>query len=209
MKLICWFALLSITLLVGCGKKATPESQAKANAPSTAQESKKTQSNNKPEPKAETKKTDEPKAPKVESAKVMQTPGMKAAGKAYDKGQYTDAVRLYTAELVAEKAKPLPSWVQLSHLNGELGDALNSVGQYDKALECSQESLAIRLKHLGVDHLDVASSYSRIAAVYFNIGKDDKAQENWEKSYAIRLKKLGPDNPYTMNVKVNLDRLKE
>ena len=59
-----------------------------------------------------------------------------------------DAVRLYTAELATEEAKPAPGWVQISHLNNQLGMALGGAGQYDKALEYFQKSLAIKLKRI-------------------------------------------------------------
>jgi len=73
--------------------------------------------------------------PKVEPTEATLTLGMQAAKKAHDEGRYADAVRLYTAELATEEAKPTPSWVQLSHLNNQLGLALDDAGQYDKALE--------------------------------------------------------------------------
>ena len=73
--------------------------------------------------------------PKVEPTEATLTLGMQAAKKAHDEGRYADAVRLYTAELATEEAKPAPSWVQLSHLNNQLGLALDDAGQYDKALE--------------------------------------------------------------------------
>ena len=82
-KLICYFAPLSLALLIGCGKTA-------------------------PEP-----------------TKVTVTPRMEAALKAHEAGNYREAVRVYTAELATEEAKPAPSWVQLSHLNNELGLALD------------------------------------------------------------------------------------
>lgn len=88
----------------------------------------------KPEPPKPT-----PQAPKVEPTKATLTPGMKAASKALDEGRYADAVRLYTAELAAEEARPAPSWMQLSRLNNELGLALDATGQYDKALEYFQK----------------------------------------------------------------------
>ncbi len=137
-------ALLALCLcFAGCGKR---KPSAKANQPGS------------------TKPT--PKAPKAEPTKATQTPGMQAANKAHDEGRYADAVRLYTAELATEEAKPAPSWVQLSHLNNELGLALAAAGQYDHALEYYQKSLAIKLKQLGPDHPDVATSYNSIGLVY-------------------------------------------
>ncbi len=118
--------------------------------------------------------------PKVEPTKATLTLGMQAAKKAHDEGRYTDAVRLYTAELATEEAKPAPSWVQLSHLNNELGLALDEAGQYDHALEYHQKSLAIWLKKLGEHHPDVAISYNNIGEVHRNKGEYDKALEYYQ-----------------------------
>ena len=81
-------------------------------------------------------------APNVERTEAVGTSGMDAASKALDEGRYADAVRMYAAELDAEEAKFAPSWKQLSHLNNQLGLALDNAGQYDKALEHFQKSLA-------------------------------------------------------------------
>ena len=147
MRPICGLVALSLALLVDCGKNA-PEQQ--ANQP---------ESNSPNQP---------PAKPKVEPPKATLKPEMLAAKKAYDEGQYAEAVRLYTAELVAEEAKSAPSWVQLSHLNNQLGLALDDAGQYDKALEYYQKSLAIYLKQLGADHPLLATSYNNIGLVHNN-----------------------------------------
>jgi hypothetical protein len=47
--------------------------------------------------------------PKVELTKATLTPGMEAAKKAYEAGNYRESARLYTVELAAEEAKPAPS----------------------------------------------------------------------------------------------------
>ena len=182
--------------LLGCGKKA-PERE--ANVPDV----------NPPvqPPVKETKQL--PAKPKVEPTKVTLTPGMKAAEKAHEAGNYREAVRLYTMELAAEEAKPAPSWVQLSYLHNELGLALDYVGLYDKALEHSQKALAIQLKQLGPEHPYVAGSYYNMAYVYEAKKDLAKAKEYWEKAYAIRLKKLGPNHPDTKDTKAELDALKE
>ena len=102
-------------VLLGCGKKA-PEQQ--ANVPDA----------------------NPPAKPKVEPTEATLTPGMEAALKADEAGNYREAARLYTVELAAEEAKPAPSWVQLSYLHNELGFALDYAGQYDKALEHFQKN---------------------------------------------------------------------
>jgi hypothetical protein len=80
MKLVCCLASLSIALLISCGTTPVPP---KSNPP------------NQP-----------PATAKVEPTKATLTPGMEAAKKAQDEGRYAEAVRLYTAELAAEEAKP-------------------------------------------------------------------------------------------------------
>ena len=101
------------------------------------------------------------KAPE-QQAEATLTPGIEAALKAHEAGNYGEAARLYTVELAAEEAKPAPSWVQLSKLHNELGRALHNAGQYDKALEHFQKTLAIYLKQLGPEHPNVASTYNNI-----------------------------------------------
>ena len=66
--------------------------------------------------------------PKVELTEAKLTPGIEAASKAYEAGNYRKAARLYTVELAAEEAKSAPSWVQLSYLHNELGVALDHAG---------------------------------------------------------------------------------
>ena len=122
--------------------------------------------------------------PKVELTEAKLTPGMEAALKADEAGNYPEAARLYTVELAAEEAKPAPSWVQLSYLHNELGLALDNAGLYDKALEYHQKSLAIRLKQLGPEHPDVAISYNNIGSVHDNKGEYDKALEHYQKCLA-------------------------
>ena len=97
--------------------------------------------------------------------------------------------------------------MQLSHLNNQLGLALDNAGQYDKALEYYQKDLAILLKQLGPDHPDVANSYHNIAFLYKDKKDLPKAKEYWRKAHAILLKKLGPNHPHTKLVKGELDAL--
>ena len=104
--------------------------------------------------------------PKVELTEATLTPGMEAASKAYEAGNYREAVRLYAVELAAEEANPAPSWVQLSYLHNELGRALDNAGLYEKALEHFQKSLAIVLKQLGPEHPSVATSYNNIGSMH-------------------------------------------
>ena len=198
--------ICAAVVLLGCGKKA-PEQQ--ANVPDV----------NPPvqPPVKESKKS--PAKPKVELTEATLTPGIEAALKAHEAGNYREAVRLYTVELAAEEAKPVPSWEQLSYLHNGLGRALDYAGLYDKALEHHQKALAIYLKQLGSEHPDVATSYNNIGLVHDNKGEYDKALEHYQKALAIDLKKLGPEHPdvaisynnmaYVYKAKKDLPKAKE
>ena len=142
-------------------------------------------------------------------AKAKATPGIEAAKKTLEAGNYREAVRLYTVELAAEEAKPAPSWEQLSYLHNQLGRALDYAGLYDKAVEHHQKALSIRLKQLGPEHPSVAISYNNIGAVHYKKGEHDKALEHYQKALAIKLKQLGLNHPDTKDTKANLDELKE
>ena len=181
-------------VVLSCGKK---EPEREANVPDV----------NPPAQPLVKETKQSPAKPKVEPTKVTLTPGIEAAKKAHEAGNYREAVRLYTVELAAEEAKPAPSWVQLSYLHNELGRALDNAGLYDKALEHYQKALAIYLKQLGPEHPDVAMSYNNMAFVCKAKKDLAKAKEYWEKAYAICLKKLGPNHPNTKLVKGQLDAL--
>ena len=90
-----------------------------------------------------------------------------------------------------------------------IGLVHDNKGEYDKALEHYQKSLAIKLKQMGPEHPLVAASYNNMAYVYKAKKDLAKAKEYWEKAYVIRLKTLGPNHPRTKNAKAELDALKE
>ena len=112
------------------------------------------------------------------------------------------------------KPKPLSFGGQIIHFfnstsYNNIGLVHENKGEYDKALEYQQKTLAIRLKKLGPDHPSVANSYHNIAFLYKDKKDLPKAKEYWEKAYAIYLKKLGSNHPYTKGTKGQLDALKE
>jgi tetratricopeptide (TPR) repeat protein len=80
-------------------------------------------------------------------------------------------------------------------LLGSYGDILKQHGDYNKALEFFERCLGMRLKSLGPDHPDVATSYNNIGLVWDNKGEYDKALEFYERCLGIRLKNFGPDHP--------------
>jgi tetratricopeptide (TPR) repeat protein len=79
---------------------------------------------------------------------------------------------------------------QIGILNYHLGD-------YPKALEYYQKSLAIREKVLGLEHPNIAQSYNNIGELYRSMGDYPKALEYHQKSLAVFEKVLGVEHPDT------------
>ena len=73
-------------------------------------------------------------------------------------------------------------------------------GKYEEALAMYEKALSIKLKKLGDDHPDVATTYNNMANVYNKQGKNDEALAMYEKALSIRLKKLGDDHPDVANM---------
>ncbi len=84
-------------------------------------------------------------------------------------------------------------WWGLTYNN--LGRVYYSQGDYPKAIECYEKSLAIYLESLGSEHHDVASSYNNLGLVYDAQGDYPKAIEYYGNSLAIYLKSLGLEHP--------------
>jgi len=88
---------------------------------------------------------------------------------------------------------------------GNLGNAYNRQGQYERALENHQKALEIFIKVSGQDHPDVAGSYQNLAVVYRSQRNHVQTKEMATKAYHIFLKKLGPDHPQTQGLKPFVD----
>ncbi|MGB1243172.1 MAG: tetratricopeptide repeat protein, partial [Chitinophagales bacterium] len=66
--------------------------------------------------------------------------------------------------------------------------------EYDKALNCFETSLKLRLNILGKNHLDVANSYNNIGNTYYYKGLYDKALIHHLASKDIKINILGEDD---------------
>ena len=62
-------------------------------------------------------------------------------------------------------------------------------------MEYHKRSLAIMQQTLGLQHPDVASSYSNLATVLHSQGDLKQAKEYHERALAIRQQTLGPQHP--------------
>lgn len=94
-------------------------------------------------------------------------------------------------------AKQLATSMAAADCYAAIGLVYQNKGDYDKAIECGDRSLEIRLKVLGPDHPDTASSFNNIGLVYNLKGDYEKAFEYFERCLAIRLKIFGTDHEDT------------
>ena len=68
------------------------------------------------------------------------------------------------------------------------------MGDLNQAKVYHDRALAIMLKKLGPDHVDVAASYSYLGLVHYQLGDLTEAKDYHDRALAIMLKKLGPDH---------------
>lgn len=67
-------------------------------------------------------------------------------------------------------------------------------GKFAEALPVGERALAMRVKELGEEHIDVSSSVSQLGLIYLELGDYEKGLELYKRSVAIREKISGPDH---------------
>lgn len=77
-------------------------------------------------------------------------------------------------------------------------------GEYEKAIPTAEESLAIKEKTYGSNHLETAQSLNFLAGLYHLTGDNTKAKSMYERSLKIRKETLGLKHPDTAQSLVNL-----
>jgi tetratricopeptide (TPR) repeat protein len=92
-------------------------------------------------------------------------------------------------------------------LLSQLGNCEYKFGNYDKAREYYEKSLAIALEYFGVEDIIVAFYYSEIGKTWISKGECDKALEFFEKCLAIQLKTFGAEGNSDENIFVAFSNL--
>ncbi|HLJ95179.1 MAG TPA: CHAT domain-containing tetratricopeptide repeat protein [Gemmataceae bacterium] len=112
--------------------------------------------------------------------------------------QTADALRtLRTLEHIAAlPASAQAELIEVSKLDTE-AERLKERRQYTEGIAQLQRALAIRRRHLGEQHADVATALSDLAAMLSNAGKYADADPLNRQALAIRRKVLGEDHPVT------------
>ena len=91
-----------------------------------------------------------------------------------------------------------------ANIFNNLGLLFKAVGDYDRALNYFQKSLAISLKTLGEEHPSTAVSYNNLGLVYDNMGDYPRALEYHHKALAIDGKLYGAEHTSTATSYNNL-----
>ena len=78
---------------------------------------------------------------------------------------------------------------------------------YENSLKYFQESLSIRKKILGENHIDIAMNYNNLGGFYKSFGKYDEALYFYQKSLYIIEKTLGKEHKTTATTYHNIGRL--
>ena len=84
--------------------------------------------------------------------------------------------------------------LDISVIYRHLGNVHKKLGDVSQAKDYHDRALAIRLKKLGPDHVDVANSYNSLGIVHDELGDLSQAKDYHDRALAIRLKTLGPEH---------------
>ena len=116
----------------------------------------------------------------------------------YENGEYDKALVYFKKVLKEMLSNPTVDHKSFSaDVYHNIGVVFKAKGDYDNAFVELRKALEIRLKVLGPDHPDTASSYNNIGAVYDEKGDYENALVELRKCLEIELKVLGPDNADT------------
>ncbi|UVJ44301.1 tetratricopeptide repeat protein [Pseudomonas sp. LS1212] len=129
----------------------------------------------------------------------------RAAEAAYQLGSLAESRIDYStaAKYYAEAVTLQPENPQYLDAKGRIAYTLGLYGDAEPLLE---RVLAIRMKALGPEHPDVATSLNNLAELYVAQGLFTKAEPLHQQALAIRMKALGPEHP---DVATSLDNLAE
>ena len=82
--------------------------------------------------------------------------------------------------------------------------------QYDAAETLYRQSIAIKERHLGANHPQIATSLNNLAFVYQSMQHYADAEQMYTRALAIRAQQLGADHPKTQKVQLDfLDFLEQ
>src|SRR5260370_15163008 len=122
----------------------------------------------------------------------------------YDKGQYSDAERMFRVVL-QERERVLGSeHPDTLETRNDLEVALYYGGKYAEAEAEARTLLAIRGKVLGPEHPDMLRTRNNLADDLFSEGRYAEAETEFRDVVKLKEKVFGPENPNTLRSRSNL-----
>ena len=79
-----------------------------------------------------------------------------------------------------------------------------NLGDFQQAKDSYACALDIYVKQLGLDHVNVATSYNNLGTIYRNLGDFQEAKDSHARALVIRLKQLGPEHVHVATSHNNL-----
>ncbi len=113
-------------------------------------------------------------------------------------------VLLTTLEKAASLSRRAQLELALADSLDMAGDEIYYTGDYEKAAAHMERALALRRRHLGREHVDVASSLNKLATFLSPLGRYAESKPLYRESLALRRKLLGDDHPETITGANNL-----
>jgi tetratricopeptide (TPR) repeat protein len=127
----------------------------------------------------------------VELARIYQARGQIE----YYAGRYAEAVAWYRKAVTLRPTDP--------NLLTELGVALGQAGRYAEAEPFLQHAFAFRVKALGPEHPEVATSLGNLALLYHSQGRSAEAEPLFKRALMLGERRLGPSHPTVLTILQN------
>jgi len=134
---------------------------------------------------------------------------LQEAARLVEQGRYAEAEDLARNLLREAEAAHGVDSTEVSDVLEDLVEALWRGGKaaQPETRALAERAVAIRERHLGPDHPEVASSLNNLAAVLYLAGDYTAARPNWERALALFEKALGPDHHRVAAILNNLASL--
>jgi Tfp pilus assembly protein PilF len=131
-------------------------------------------------------------------------------GLAYNKnGEYAKALEYFEKALKIRERVLGKDHPDTATIYNNIGTIYAKKGEYAKALMYYKKALEIQELILGKDHSDTATTYNNIGTIYAKKGEYVKALMYYEKALEIFMEKFGENHQFTIEVKANIQIVKE
>jgi CHAT domain-containing protein/tetratricopeptide (TPR) repeat protein len=122
---------------------------------------------------------------------------------AFAEAQQYDSALIYF-DLAAKIYQKEPDLEQYIDCLTQKGSVFNNLGQYDKARQQLNKTLALSVKTLGPNHLQTADTYDKLGWNYFYTGDYDEALQNYSVALDIFYEAKGDNEGEIAKMNINI-----